>query len=216
MEKVMKLNGGAKRRVARVRRWLLDHDHRTSFTVAYITLALVLSMAISLFWLVAVVAAHAAIEYWSLGKAGLGRGRVQFVLWHIKLDIMLVLAALWLGLYIDLLFGVAGLSAAARTGAQVSARIIAWQRALRGVLLTVDEAALAAKAALSGGHGGSGAPRRLIEAPRPWLGPWGWGDRLTVGFIAIFIVLIAAAPLFTHHDYYQVLSLLGEDLHPWP
>lgn len=32
-----------RRRQARLRRWLLEHDHRLSFTVLYISLALVLA-----------------------------------------------------------------------------------------------------------------------------------------------------------------------------
>ena len=204
-----------RRKLARARRWLVDHDNRTTFTIIYITLALVLSMAISMFWLVAVVAAHGVIEYWSLGKQGLREHRLGLTLWHIKLDIMLVLAALWLGLYIDLLFGVAGLSAAARTGAQVSARVVAWQRAIRGVLLTVDEAALAAKAAVggNGGHGGStpGADQEL-----PWRKRWSWGERLTIGASVVLAVLIVFSPLITDHSLTEALMILAEDLHPWP
>ncbi|TVQ38806.1 MAG: hypothetical protein EA370_05560 [Wenzhouxiangella sp.] len=206
-----------RRRLARARRWLLDHDNRLTFTIIYITLALVLSMAISMFWLVAVVAAHGIIEYWSLGKQGVLDHRLGRTLWHIKLDIMLVLAALWLGLYIDLLFGVAGLSAAARTGAQVSARVLAWQRAIRGVLLSVDEAALAAKAAFSRGQGGNGdGPKRAQAPPLPWRQPWGWGDRLTVVTTTLFAILILLTPVITDHSVVDALRILAEDLHPWP
>ena len=207
----------ARRRLARMRRWLLEHDHRVGFTVTYIGLALVLSMTISMFWLVAVVTAHGVLEYWTLGKAGPGDHRLGRTLWHIKLDIMLVLAALWLGLYIDLLFGVAGLGAAARTGAQVSTRIVAWQRTIRGVLLSVDEAALAAKAAL-GGKGDAAnldrAARR--QTPLPWRGRWSWGDRLTIGAAVIFAVMILLTPVLTDHGPMEALHILAEDLHPWP
>jgi hypothetical protein len=204
-----------RRKLARARRWLLDHDNRVTFTIIYITLALVLSMAISMFWLVVVVAAHGVIEYWSLGKLGLRKNRLGLTLWHIKLDIMLVLAALWLGLYIDLLFGVAGLSAAARTGAQVSARVLAWQRAIRGVLLSVDEAALAAKAALGGNAGHGGEKHGADQAP-PWRKRWSWGDRLTIGSSVVLAFLIVFSPLITDHSVTDALLILAEDLHPWP
>ncbi len=204
-----------RRRLARARRWLLEHDHRVSFTVLYISLALILSMAISMFWLVAVVAAHAVIEYWTLGKLGPADQRLGRTLWHIRLDIVLVLAALWLGLYIDLLFGIAGLGAAARTGAQVSARVVAWQRTIRGVLLSVDEAALAAKAAL-GGQSDTPGPARRREAPLPWREPWSWGDRLTIGSSALLFGLILLTPVLTDHSVVEALRLLAEDLHPWP
>jgi len=206
-----------RRRLARSRRWLLEHDYRASFTVLYITLALVLSMAISMFWLVAVVAAHGVIEYWTLGKRGPADHRLGRTLWHLKLDIMLVLAALWLGLYIDLLFGIAGLGAAARTGAQVSARVVAWQRTIRGVLLSVDEAALAARAAL-GQKGGTAddMPAQRRQAPLPWRQPWSWGDRLSVASGTLFAILIMLSPLLTDHSVVEALQLLGQDLHPWP
>lgn len=195
-----------------------EHDQRTSFTLLYITLALVLSMAISIFWLVVVVAAHGVLEYWTLGKTGAHDHRLGRTLWHIRLDIMLVLAALWLGLYIDLLFGVAGLGAAARTGAQVSARVVAWQRTIRGVLLSVDEAALAAKAALSRSSpsGQAAERRRATPAPPPWQQPWSWGDRLTIGAAGLLAGLILLTPVLTDHGPAEALSILARDLHPWP
>ncbi len=202
--------------LARTRRWLLEHDNRVTFTIIYITLALVLSMAISMFWLAAVVAAHGIIEYWSLGKQGIADHRLGRTLWHIKLDIMLVLAALWLGLYIDLLFGIAGLGAAARTGAQAGARLIAWQRTIRGILLSVDEAALAAKAALGKGnhHGPVRGPRP--PPPLPWREPWGVGDWLTITTASAFAALILLSPVLTDHGLTGVIAILAEDLHPWP
>lgn len=203
-----------RRSLVRVRRWLLDHDNRSTFTILYITLALVLSMAISMFWLAAVIAAHGLIEYWSLGKRGVREHRAGLTVWHIKLDIMLLLAALWLGLYIDLLFGVAGLSATARTGAQVSARVLAWQRAIRGVLLSVDEAALAAKAVMGRNAGQGGKLDRTIHPP--WRSRWGWGDRLTIAASVTLALMIVLSPIITDHSMVEALVILGEDLHPWP
>ena len=211
------MNYAIRRRLARSRRWLIDHDNRMTFTILYITLALVLSMAISMFWLVAVVSVHAVIEYWSLGRSGVRDHRLGRTLWHVKLDIALVLAALWLGLYIDLLFGVAGLSAAARTGAQATARFVAWQRTIRGVLLTADEAALAAKAAFGGSKRDGAVATSPDQTPLlPWHQRWGIGDRLTIGSIALLTALILAAPLITDHSVGQAIAILAEDLHPWP
>ncbi len=207
---------GMRRRLAAARRWLKEHDDRVSFTVIYIGLALVLSMLISLFWLVVVVAAHAAIEYWSLGKAGMRDHRLGRTLWHVKLDITLVLAALWLGLYIDLLFGVAGLGQAARAGTQVSARVIAWQRALRGVLLSADDAALAARAAFGRSNGDADSGQKPGLPALPWRQRWRWGDRLTIAALTLFAAMILTAPLFTQHGIDGTLRTLAADLHPWP
>ncbi|WP_159064927.1 hypothetical protein [Thaumasiovibrio subtropicus] len=55
-------------------------------------------MTNSMFWLVAVVAAHGVLE-WSTLDAGLNFGdRVNADLWHIKLGIVLVVFALLLAL----------------------------------------------------------------------------------------------------------------------
>lgn len=209
----------SRRRMATVRRWLTDHDDRWSFTIVYITLAVVLSLAISLFWLVAVVALHGLIEYWSLGRHGIRVKRLGHVLWHIKLDIGLVLFALWLGVYMEVLFGMAGLSAAARTGAQAGARFLAWQRAIRGVLLTVDDAAIAAKSVVGRGSR-NGASQAVSSGPEPesapWRRSWSVGDWISIGLIVIFSSLLVTAPWLTEHDLVSMLQVMGQDLHPWP
>jgi hypothetical protein len=210
------MNYATRRRLVRARRWLVDHDNRIAFTILYITLALVLSMVISMFWLVAVVAAHGVIEHWSLGKTGIRDHRLARTLWHIKLDIVLVLAALWIGLYIDLLFGVAGISAAARTGTQAAARFVAWQRSIRGVLLSADEAALAAKAAFGGGKTNDESTRRRQAPPLPWRQRWSLGERLTIGAGVLLLALIVLTPVITDHSIAEALAILAEDLHPWP
>lgn len=204
------------RRRARIRRWLREHDDRWGFTLLYVTLAVVLSMAISLFWLVVVVAAHGVLEYWSLRRHAVAGNRLGRVLWHIKLDIALVLFALWLGVYMEVLFGMAGLSAAARTTAQASARFLAWQRGIRGVLLTLDDVAVVAKS-VAGRNGdadpaagGSGADGR------PWRGRWSAGDWFSLVTGTLFLTLILLAPWLTPHDAISALAVMGQDLHPWP
>ncbi len=199
-------------------RWVAEHDDRWSFTLLYVGLALVLSMAISLFWLVVVVLAHGVLEWFALGRRGVRDRRLGRVIWHLKLDLGLVLGALWLGLYLDVLFGIAGVGAVARGGAQATARFLAWQRAVRGVLLGVDDAALVLRAAAARARGGA-APDGAAEAERaevPWRRRWGLGDRLAVGLAAVFALLILWAPLLTDHSVASALITLAAELHPWP
>lgn len=205
--------------------WVAEHDDHWLFITLYIGLALVLSMAISLFWLVAVVAAHGALEWFALGRRGVTDHRMARILWHLKLDIGLVLVALWLGLYIDVLFGLAGLGAAARAGAQTAARVVAWQRAIRGVLMTADEAALVVKAVATrkngkkGKHKGQPEPERTqpTDADRlPWQDPWSTGDKFAVAFTVTCAVLILLTPVLTDHSVASTLAVLAADLHPWP
>jgi hypothetical protein len=196
-----------------------EHDDHWLFITLYIGLALVLSMAISLFWLVAVVAAHGVLEWFALGRKGVTDQRAGRILWHLKLDIGLVLVALWLGLYIDVLFGLAGLGAAARAGAQTATRVVAWQKAIRGVLMTADEAALVVKAATSR----NGAKSKKEVAPEaadprpPWQArPWSRGDKFALAFTLTCMVLILLTPVLTHHDLASMLEVMAHDLHPWP
>jgi hypothetical protein len=189
--------------------WIAEHDDRWLFTILYVGLAVVLSIWISLFWLVAVVAVHGLLECVALRQRG-ARPRLADVIWHLKLDIVLVLFALWIGLYLQTLFGLAGLGPLARTGAQAGARFLAWQRALRGVLMTVDDAAQVARA-VAMRRGGTATAVSGHDPER-----WTRGDRLTLTFGALFLSLIVLAPWLTEHDIASALAAVAADLHPWP
>jgi hypothetical protein len=204
-------------RTRRLLLWIAEHDDSWLFIVLYVGLGLVLTMTISLFWLVAVVAAHAALEWFALTRKGVRDCRGGRVLWHLKLDIGLVLVALWLGLYLEVLFGLAGLGAAARAGAQTAARVVAWQRTIRGVLMTVDEAAHVVKAvATRNGSKGARPATEPAGVVAPWRRPWSRGDKFAVAFTSTWAVLILLAPVLTPHTVESALAVLAADLHPWP
>jgi hypothetical protein len=200
----------------RVLLWIAEHDDSWLFIVFYVGLGLVLTMTISLFWLVAVVAAHAVLEWFAMGRKGVHDHRAGRVLWHLKLDIGLVLVALWLGLYLELLFGLAGLGAAARAGAQTATRVVAWQRAIRGVLMTVDEAAHVVKAVVTRNGGKRHQQAAVIDDRPPWRRTWSRGDKFAVAFTTTWAVLILLAPVLTPHTIESTLATLAADLHPWP
>lgn len=192
--------------------WILKHDDRWLFTILYVSLAVILSIAISIFWLVALVAVHAGLEWYALKHHAPHQTpgtRLKAVIWHLKLDFMLIIFALWLGVYIDVIFGLLGLGAAARAGAQVSSRVLAWQRATRGILLTLDDVAQVAKAVKTN-------QVEEEESLEPWRQPWGVGAHLTIWSSALFVLLIALAPLITEQSASQVIHALAMDLHPWP
>lgn len=199
--------------------WIAEHDDSWLFIVLYVGLGLVLSMTISLFWLAAVVTAHGVLEWIAMGRQGIRDHRLGRVLWHLKLDIGLTLVALWLGLYLEVLFGLAGLGAAARAGAQTAARTIAWQRAIRGVLMTADEAAHVVKAVATRNGGKRPAAEPAAEPADdrpPWRRPWSRGDKFAVIFTTTWAALILLAPVLTDHTVGSVLATLAADLHPWP
>ncbi len=217
------------------RNWVLNHDSSWLFIVAYIGLAVVLSLAISLFWLVAVVAVHGVLEWfvhWRQQPSVVHC--LARVLWELKLDIGLILFALALSVYLDVVMGVAGLSAASRgaaaasRGAQAAGRFMAWQRAVRAVLLTLDDLVQIARMATGvasrkrNSPGDEHIPRAKSceeSSFHPWGGwaaRWTWGDRLSLGFGAVFAVALLIAPLITHHGPGCVAGILLKELHPWP
>jgi hypothetical protein len=137
--------------LAAVYRSILFHDDSKLFVFTYVGLAVILALWLGLFWLAAVVGVHFLIE---LVKQHHYDPRplpvVTRSLWELKLDIGLVVCGLVIGLYIGIILGAAGIGAAARVGAQAAARVGLWQRALRGVLLTLDDVALVVKARAPG------------------------------------------------------------------
>lgn len=149
-----------------LRDWIIDHDHKWLFVASYITLAVVLSIAISLFWLLAVVAVHLVLELvrqYCLHSTP--RVVVLQALWEVKLDIALVVFALALSLYMEAVLGILGIRSAAQLGggaaqgaARTGARFAVWQRVLRGTLLSVDDVVQVCRAILRG------RARRTAEA----------------------------------------------------
>jgi hypothetical protein len=129
-----------------LRDWVRDHDESWIFVVVYLGLAVGLSVFVSLFWLVLVAGLHFLLEIFRQRFYRADRKSVVLhALWEVKLDVGLVLLALMLVLYIEVVLGILGIQSAARAaavgraGARVGARAAAWERNLRTFLLTVDE-----------------------------------------------------------------------------
>lgn len=204
------------RRIGPFRRWIIEHDESWIFLTLYIGLAVVLSIWISLFWLAVVVTVHGAFEYvrqrhnerhWPLVHAR--------VAWELKLDIALVIFALALAVYMEVIFGLAGLGSAARA-AQAGARFAVWERSIRGVLLTLDDAAQVMRAWLMQGRPAPANAAESVAAGEHRRGPWGWSDRISLGFGVLCLTLLFLAPLLTQHDTAGVMSILLQELHPFP
>jgi hypothetical protein len=208
---------------AALARWVREHDDSLLFIGLYVSLAVVLSIAISLFWLVALVAVHFAFEWYKQaqlrpdGPLAIG----VRASWEVLLDVGLVLFALVLGVYMEFILGVLGIGAAARAGAQgvarAGSRVAGWQSALRGTLLSLDDAVQL---------GRSFRARRAGSAPagesRPvgrwggWTEPWGWTGHLCFWFAVLCLGLLLAAPLLIGTPPADILATIRAELHPWP
>lgn len=203
-----------------MRQWIIDHDDSWLFVIAYIGLAVVLSIWISLFWLIAVVAVHGMLE-WVRQRHDDSeiRGVLARVLWELKLDIALVLFALVVTVYMEIVLGIAGLSGAARIGLAGGARFAGWQKVIRGVLLSLDDAAQLGRAALRRGNGGESVADGAVEDRSiwgGWTGQWAIGDWLSLFLGIASAGLLLMCPWITDHTFASMLSEIAQELHPFP
>ncbi|MBA2665015.1 MAG: hypothetical protein H0U74_22200 [Bradymonadaceae bacterium] len=223
-----------------IRQWILGHDDSWAFIICYIALAVVLTIWISLFWLIVVVGVHALFEWVCQHELDDDiLGIVSRIGWELKLDAALIIFALCLGVYMDVLLGMVGLGAAARAGVQGGARFAVWQNVLHGTLMTVDDAAqvarmVAGRKSRADGDAGEDGELDILAGPSigelaepiepppswskwgGWVGRWSKGDWFALGFAVLCTILLVIAPTLTDHDTASVLASIAHDLHPWP
>lgn len=213
-----------------LRRWIVEHDERWIFIGGYVTLAIVLSIWISLFWLLVVVGVHFAFEWVRQSHRFASRGEVLVeALWETKLDFSLVAFALALSLYIEAIFGLLGLrsagqmAAAVRVGARAGTRAAGWQSAIRGILLSLDDAVHVVRGLLSrkktNGNEKKGEEETAAPEGPPGLSfreRWGVGDWFSVALAVACVALILVAPWLTEHTWQTAVATLGQELHPFP
>ena len=198
-----------------------------------------MSIAVSLFWLLFAVLLHLALELirQSARKHGV-RHIVMESLWETKLDFALLVFALWLSVYLEFLFGVAGIGALARGGAQVSsrtasagstivktgARFAAWEGVLRSVLLTLDDVGIAIKSIITKKKKKSDPDRTDVipteQADVPDGNSWGrtWGiiDYIGVFLFCLTLIAIIFAPWLINVSWTRIIEIIIEEFHPFP
>lgn len=212
-----------------LREWLRDHDDQWPFVVVYLGASVVLSIFISLFWLLFIIAIHFAFECYRQSHYIRGRNTVLLhALWEVKLDIGLAALAFAVALYVDMILGLLGIQSAARIAhaTRLGARAAAWERNLRTFLLTIDEITRVSHAAYTlglrrrGRANGTPAPAKPATAGvtivPPWQARWGWGDRIGVALVSVGGSLIILAPVLTPHDVASSVSMILQQLRPFP
>lgn len=127
----------------KLHQWIVDHDDHLSFTVVYIASAVLLSVFMNLFWVACLMLLHLALEIWR-HKVLQTRYPLAQAIWCVKLDIALVLFALVVALYSDMIFGVLGIGQAARAaravaGVEMLSRFTIIERMIKVFFLTVDD-----------------------------------------------------------------------------
>jgi hypothetical protein len=221
-------------------RWVRNHDESWLFVAVYIGFAVVLSVMLSLFWLVAMVAIHFAFEVIRQSREYDRWPKVlSMASWEVRLDVALVLLAFAVSLYMDAVMGIVGLQSAGRAAmatqaaSRVGTRAVAWQRAVRAVVLGFDDVANAIRAVFMRKKGGEPAAVEAVpsepaaaEVARPapagsarvpgWGQKWSGWDHLTMALGAGCVAAMIAAPGFTGSTYGEAAQSLREELHPFP
>lgn len=210
-----------------LRQWIMSHDDRWLFIVPYIVLAVILSVVLSLFWLIVVVGVHFVLEMLRQRFLAELRGEKGHFLmlalrsvWEIKLDIGLIIFALALALYMEIVLGVVGLGAAARgtamAGTRVASRFGVIQQALRAFLLSVDDLAQVARVVVKRRKGETTAEEAEEDEISDGRIRPGRGDYVILAFIGVCMLLIVLAPVLTDQPVEVVLAQIGEELAPLP
>lgn len=127
--------------------WMINHDESRVFNVLYISLAVILSVFVSLFWLVLIVGIHFMLELIRqhhhcsrCARKVLGRS-----LWQLKLDFSFIAFSFVVDAYIGVLLGAAGLGKIPGLGrieeVEISdaARLGGYGKAIRGIALSTDD-----------------------------------------------------------------------------
>lgn len=230
-------------------KWVADHDNKKVFIVLYISISLVLSIAISLFWLLFAVLIHFLFELVGQSQKQVnGKSVLLESLWETKLDFALVMFAWWLAIYLDFIFGVAGIGAAARVGAQTasragqvggkaveaSARMAAWSRIIRAVLLSLDDLGNALKAIYQSRarknqveeESTGKIPEQKLDPPdetgslvthsSSWIAKWKAIDYIGVVLFCLCFFLILLAPKLIGVSLPEIIGITVKEFHPWP
>jgi hypothetical protein len=205
--------------------WVENHDESLIFVVCYVGLAVSLSIFVSLFWLVVIAGVHFTFELWRQSRRHHGAGRIALeALWEIRLDVVLVLSALVLALYIDSIMGLLGLrsagqlATAARSGARIGIKASAWDKIIRSSIIVVDDGLHLLRVFL--GKGKRDTPHRAendhAHGTSTPLNPstWTLSDRIILTAFLLMLVSIPVAPVLTEMTLAECLSLLATELHP--
>ena len=165
-----------------------------------------MSVYISIFWLIPIALSHLFLEM--IIGGGVLKNRFISSLLHIKLDIVLIIFALWLSVYFESIFGLLGLSATTRAVTQGGTRFIIWQKATRGFLMSVDDVAQLTRGVLK-------ARKNSTKQDENDDSKFSIIDYLII-FIGILLFLsILFAPYIIDMSYTELLDILKNELKPY-
>jgi hypothetical protein len=184
--------------------WVRDHDDRLSFVLLYIGGAIILSIWLNLFWVAMLMLGHFGLEIFR-GHLLKAERPLRHALWEVKLDVGLLLFALVVALYSEHVLALLGLGQAARAGQaarglQVAAKFGIVERALRILVLTMDDMARLVQAIIKFRKRGTEPPAAsasIVTADPAETAFAKMGDVLSLAFAVVCLLLILLVPSFT-------------------
>lgn len=227
---------GDGKRIAGFLEWIVDHDDKRLFVMGYVGLTLLLTIGISLFWLIFLVSVHFVFEV--LKKYHDGAREMSRILawaaWDIKFDIALVSMALVLLAFTEISFGIAGIAGLGR----FSAVMTRFSGATRGILPVKDlilafrivctrqmdrRDFLQRKLVWSKEREEAGikamrqAERMRLAAHRyPWQTKWPLSGKLIVGVTVVNLLAVLFAICFGETPASEWGGAVLREFHPWP
>jgi hypothetical protein len=208
--------------MTRVLRWVREHDDRLSFVVLYVGGAIALSIWLNLFWVAMLMLCHFFLEILR-GRLVDAEQPVLHALWEVKLDIALLLFALVVALYSEQVLALLGLGQAARAGQaargiQAVARFGIVERALRIVVLTMDDMARLVQAVIRLQRNGAepaSVPAEVQHEGTPPAAVLGKSDVASLVFAGACLLLILSAPSLTGATAAEVGTQILVELSPF-
>lgn len=205
--------------------WIIEHDDRMSFTLIYVGTAVCLSIFMNLFWVAMLMLGHLSLEI-CRHRVLAHRYPVLQAVWDVKLDIALVLFALVIALYSEMVFGLLGLGQAARasravTGVKLLTRITILERAVKVFFLTVDDMSrithLLIKSIRNRKAVRLDTELHLMEHEEHIPdGKIAFGDIFALGFGALCIGLIIASAFILPDGIADTAAIILNELNPFP
>ncbi len=210
-------------------RWVIEHDDRRLFLVGYIVLSIVLSIAISLFWLLVLIAIHLLLELVKKRHDGAGslRRTLAWALWDVKFDLALLVMAFMLLVYTSISVGILGIGGAS-LGASRSLHglVAAMPISPRDFILAariiglrqLDRREILRRRRQRRTTGPSDAARasRIAAVRYPWQATWSFAEKLALLFVLVNVSAIALGFYVAEETPRQVLAAMLQQLHPWP
>jgi len=86
--------------------YIINHDEKLTFNIAYITLSIVLSLVFSLYWLIVIVMLHLFLDIYVSMRGGKHFFKAVLTgMWKMKLDFVLILFSIVVFIYLEAMIG---------------------------------------------------------------------------------------------------------------